>query len=108
MLAVNTEHVLLYWDIGRIINGRQQREGWGAAVIPRLAAELKNELPDLGTCPAGQSRLQLRSGASRRAIRSRAASPERPLHLRLPHLEEIEAELADTVEPEKPTRKKKK
>ena len=47
VLCVNAELVRLYWDIGRIIHERQQREGWGAAVIPRLAAELKNELPDL-------------------------------------------------------------
>ena len=47
VLAVNAELVRLYWDIGRIIDGRQQREGWGAAVIPRLAKELKNELPEL-------------------------------------------------------------
>jgi hypothetical protein len=46
-LAVNSELVRLYWDIGRIIDERQRREGWGAAVIPRLAAELRNELPDL-------------------------------------------------------------
>jgi hypothetical protein len=45
MLAVNAELVHLYWDIGRIIDERQKREGWGAAVIPRLAKELKNELP---------------------------------------------------------------
>jgi len=47
VLAVNGELVRLYWDIGRIIHGRQKREGWGAAVIPRLARELHNELPDL-------------------------------------------------------------
>lgn len=47
VLAVNTELVRLYWDIGRIIDERQQREGWGAAVIPRLASELRNELPEL-------------------------------------------------------------
>ena len=47
VLAVNAELVRLYWDIGRIIDDRQQREGWGAAVIPRLAKELKNELPEL-------------------------------------------------------------
>jgi predicted nuclease of restriction endonuclease-like (RecB) superfamily len=47
VLAVNSELVRLYWDIGRIIDARQKREGWGAAVIPRLAAELKNELPKL-------------------------------------------------------------
>lgn len=47
VLAVNSELVRLYWDIGRIIAERQEREGWGAAVIPRLALKLKNELPDL-------------------------------------------------------------
>jgi len=47
MLAVNAELVLLYWDIGRIISERQKRAGWGAAVVPRLALELKNELPEI-------------------------------------------------------------
>jgi predicted nuclease of restriction endonuclease-like (RecB) superfamily len=47
VLAVNAELVRLYWDIGRIIDQRQRLEGWGSAVIPRLAAELKNELPEL-------------------------------------------------------------
>ncbi|MEK6814036.1 MAG: PDDEXK nuclease domain-containing protein [Nitrospirota bacterium] len=47
VLAVNSELVRLYWDIGRIIAERHEREGWGAAVIPRLALKLKNELPDL-------------------------------------------------------------
>ena len=46
VLAVNSELVHLYWDIGRIIHARQQREGWGAGVIPRLARELANELPE--------------------------------------------------------------
>jgi predicted nuclease of restriction endonuclease-like (RecB) superfamily len=46
MMAVNAELVQLYWDIGRIIADRQKREGWGTAVIPRLARELANELPD--------------------------------------------------------------
>jgi len=47
VFAVNAELVRLYWDIGRIIDDRQRRGGWGAAVIPRLALKLKNELPDL-------------------------------------------------------------
>jgi predicted nuclease of restriction endonuclease-like (RecB) superfamily len=47
VLAVNGELVRLYWDIGRIIRDRQERAGWGAAVIPRLALKLKHELPDL-------------------------------------------------------------
>jgi len=47
ILAANAELVRLYWDIGRIIDQRQQQQGWGAAVIPRLAEELKNELANV-------------------------------------------------------------
>lgn len=46
-LAVNAELVRLCWDIGRLILARQQQEGWGAGVIPRLARDLHNELPEL-------------------------------------------------------------
>lgn len=46
VLSVNAELVRLYWDLGRIIDARQKKEGWGTAVIPRLARELKNELPE--------------------------------------------------------------
>jgi predicted nuclease of restriction endonuclease-like (RecB) superfamily len=45
-LSANAEMIRLYWDIGRMIATRQEREGWGAGVIPRLAADLKNELPE--------------------------------------------------------------
>lgn len=47
MMSVNAELVRLYWDIGRLIDQRQKDEGWGAGVIPRLAGELRNELPEL-------------------------------------------------------------
>ena len=47
ILAANAELVRLYWDIGRLIDQRQRRAGWGAAVIPRLARELRNELPEV-------------------------------------------------------------
>lgn len=46
-LAVNRELVLLYWEIGRDILDRQQREGWGAKVIERLAQDLKREFPEM-------------------------------------------------------------
>lgn len=46
-LSLNTEMILMYWDIGRMIQQRQQIEGWGAGVIPRLAVDLKNELPEI-------------------------------------------------------------
>lgn len=45
-LSANAEMILMYWDIGRIIAARQKEEGWGTGVIPRLAADLKNELPE--------------------------------------------------------------
>ena len=47
VLAANAELIHLYWDIGRLIDRRQQEEGWGAGVIPRLATDLHNELPEL-------------------------------------------------------------
>ena len=47
MLSVNAELIHLYWDIGKLIHERQRQEGWGAAVIPRLAKDLHNELPEV-------------------------------------------------------------
>jgi predicted nuclease of restriction endonuclease-like (RecB) superfamily len=46
VLAANAELVRLYWDIGRTIDARQKEEGYGTGVIPRLARDLHNELPD--------------------------------------------------------------
>jgi len=47
MQSANAELVQVYWDIGRMIDARQQEEGWGAGVIPRLARELRNDLPEV-------------------------------------------------------------
>ena len=44
--SANAEMILMYWDIGRMIASKKEREGWGAKVIPRLAVDLKNELPE--------------------------------------------------------------
>lgn len=46
VLSANAEMILMYWNIGRLIAARQEQEGWGTAVIPRLAKDLKNELPE--------------------------------------------------------------
>jgi predicted nuclease of restriction endonuclease-like (RecB) superfamily len=46
-LAVNGELVLLYWQIGRDVLDRQEREKWGTKVIDRLAADLKRSFPDM-------------------------------------------------------------
>lgn len=47
VLAANAAMVLLYWDIGRMILERQDRAGWGAKVIDRLAADLREAFPDM-------------------------------------------------------------
>ncbi|MDZ7923733.1 MAG: PDDEXK nuclease domain-containing protein [Marinagarivorans sp.] len=45
-MAVNAELIRLYWCVGQIIDQRQQQEGYGTGVIPRLARDLHNELPE--------------------------------------------------------------
>ncbi len=47
VLAANSAMVLLYWDIGRMILERQDRAGWGAKVIDRLALDLREAFPDM-------------------------------------------------------------
>ena len=46
-LAVNRELVLVYWHIGHRILQAQCREGWGAKVVDRLAADLGRSFPDM-------------------------------------------------------------
>lgn len=47
VLASNVAMVLLYWDIGRRILDKQEREGWGARVIDRLALDLREAFPEM-------------------------------------------------------------
>jgi len=47
VLAVNSELILLYWEIGREILARQSEKGWGTKVIARLAADLRREFPEM-------------------------------------------------------------
>jgi predicted nuclease of restriction endonuclease-like (RecB) superfamily len=46
-LAVNRELVLLYWDIGRSIVTRQKIEGWGTAIVDRLAEDIQKAFPGI-------------------------------------------------------------
>jgi predicted nuclease of restriction endonuclease-like (RecB) superfamily len=46
-VAVNRELVLLYWEIGRQILVAQSAQGWGAKVVPRLAADLGSAFPEM-------------------------------------------------------------
>ena len=47
VLSANAAMILLYWDIGNTILDRQKRAGWGAKVIDRLAADLREAFPDM-------------------------------------------------------------
>lgn len=44
--AANAQVIQLYWSIGRDILERQERLGWGAKVIRRLACDLRAAFPD--------------------------------------------------------------
>lgn len=50
--AFNRDLVLLYWDIGREILGRQNAEGYGTKVVDRLAADLSAAFPSIKGFPA--------------------------------------------------------
>ncbi len=83
VMAVNAELIRLYWEIGSLIAGRQQQEGWGAGVIPRLARDLHNELPE-------------EKGFSERNIKRMLA-----FYRAYPHLEKVPQPVAQTADPEK-------
>ena len=46
-LSANRELILLYWEFGRRIVEQQERTGWGANVIERLARDIQREFPGL-------------------------------------------------------------
>jgi predicted nuclease of restriction endonuclease-like (RecB) superfamily len=43
--AVNKELIRLYWDIGALIVERQEKHGWGKAIVKNLARDLQIEFP---------------------------------------------------------------
>jgi predicted nuclease of restriction endonuclease-like (RecB) superfamily len=43
--TVNFELITVYRDIGQIIHDKQNKAGWGASVVERLAEDLKNRFP---------------------------------------------------------------
>jgi len=47
VIAANAAMLMLYWDIGRLILERQEREGWGSKVIDRLSTDLREAYPDM-------------------------------------------------------------
>jgi predicted nuclease of restriction endonuclease-like (RecB) superfamily len=47
ILSANVAQILMYWDIGRDILQKQERSGWGAKIIDRLANDLKKSFPSM-------------------------------------------------------------
>lgn len=45
--AANNELLMLWWQIGQTIRGRQAESGWGAKVLERLAADLRTAFPSM-------------------------------------------------------------
>ena len=88
VLAANREIIQLYWDIGKAIVERQRTEGWGAAVVDRLARDLQTEFPGMpGFSPSNISRMRAfysayigESGISAQAVpKSRRRNSAQPV-----------------------------
>ena len=47
VLNANSSMICLYWNIGKAILEKQEKEGWGAKVIDRMAKDLKDAFPDM-------------------------------------------------------------
>lgn len=47
VLAVNSELIGLYWDLGGLIADRQTAEGWGTKVLERFSNDLRAEFPTM-------------------------------------------------------------
>ena len=51
VLNANPSMICLYWNIGKAILEKQEKEGWGAKVIDQVAKDLKDAFPDMsGFC----------------------------------------------------------
>jgi predicted nuclease of restriction endonuclease-like (RecB) superfamily len=47
-LAVNSELIQLYWDLGKQIVEKQENTQWGSGFIDQLSKDLKDEFPNMG------------------------------------------------------------
>src|ERR1700722_15175031 len=43
--SINREMTILYWEIGKRIVEKQQKEKWGSRVMEKIAKDLQNEFP---------------------------------------------------------------
>ena len=47
-LAVNSQLIQLYWDLGRQVTEKQETAKWGSGFIDQLSKDLREEFPDMG------------------------------------------------------------
>ena len=47
MLSVNSQMIMLYWDMGRQIAEKQEKAQWGSGFIEQLSKDLREEFPDM-------------------------------------------------------------
>lgn len=48
VLAVNSQLILMYWDLGKQIIQKQRNAKWGSGFIDKLSRDLKNDFPEMG------------------------------------------------------------
>ena len=47
IFAVNSQLLMLYWEIGRLLISQQSKAGWGARVLRKLSNDIRRDLPEL-------------------------------------------------------------
>ena len=46
-LSVNSQMIMLYWDMGRQIVEKQEKSQWGSGFVEQLSKDLKKEFPEM-------------------------------------------------------------
>jgi predicted nuclease of restriction endonuclease-like (RecB) superfamily len=46
-LSVNSQMIMLYWDLGKQITEKQEKAKWGSGFIEQLSKDLKEEFPEM-------------------------------------------------------------
>jgi hypothetical protein len=46
-VKVNTEMLMLYWEMGKELTGKQAQSNWGDKIITQLAKDLSSEFPGM-------------------------------------------------------------
>jgi len=54
-ISVNSQMIMLYWDLGRQITEKQEKAKWGSGFIEQLSNDLRKEFPEM----TGFSRVNL-------------------------------------------------